>query len=156
MTLIRGETGWIIIDPLTSTESSSAGLALANKHFGERPVVAVIITHSHADHFAGINGVVSNEQAASGEIPVLAPDEFVKEALSENVLAGNVMGRRSTYMYGNLLKSSETGFVTTGLGAALSMGSTGFVVPNDLIKNTGETRTYDGCLLYTSPSPRDS
>ena len=153
MTLIRGETGWIIIDPLTSTESSRAGLALANKHLGERPVVGVIITHSHADHYAGILGVVSHEDAASGKVAVIAPEGFVDEALSENVLAGNVMSRRATYMYGNLLKSSEKGFVSTGLGAALSMGSTGFIVPNDTITTTGETRCIDGIDIEFQMTP---
>ncbi len=144
MTLVRGDTGWIVIDPLTSAEASRAALALANQHLGERPVTAVIHTHSHADHFAGVLGVITQAQANTGEVPVLAPTDFVQEALAENVLAGNVMGRRATYMYGNLLKPSPTGFVTTGLGAALSMGSTGFVVPNDIINNTGERRVLDG------------
>jgi alkyl sulfatase BDS1-like metallo-beta-lactamase superfamily hydrolase len=144
MTLIRGDTGWIIVDPLTSSESSRAGLQLANQELGERPVVAVIHTHSHADHYAGVLGVITHEQANSGEIPVIAPVDFVNEALSENVLAGNVMGRRATYMYGNLLKPSPTGFVTTGLGAALSLGTTGFIIPNDIVKETGETRNIDG------------
>ena len=144
MTLIRGETGWIVIDPLTSSETSRAGLKLANEQLGERPVVAIIHTHSHADHFAGVLGVISQERAASGEVPIIAPMDFVKESLSENILAGNVMSRRATYMYGNLLKPSETGFVTTGLGAVLSLGTTGFLVPNDIIKETRETRTIDG------------
>ncbi len=144
MTLVRGDRGWIIIDPLTSAESARAGLELANQQLGERPVSAVIHTHSHVDHFAGVLGVITHEQASTGEIPVLAPKDFVQEALAENVLAGNVMGRRATYMYGNLLAPSPTGFVTTGLGAALSMGSTGFVIPNDTICETGETRTIDG------------
>lgn len=144
MTLIRGETGWIIIDPLTCAETSRTALALANQHLGERPVTGVIHTHSHVDHFGGVLGVITHEQANSGEVPVLAPLDYVDESLSENVLAGNVMGRRATYMYGNLLKPSPTGFVSTGLGAALSMGSTGFVIPNDIISETGETRTIDG------------
>ena len=144
MTLVRGNTGWIIIDPLTSSETSRAGLKLANEQLGERPVVAVIHTHSHADHFAGVLGVITVEQAESGEITVIAPVDYVNEALSENLLAGNVMNRRATYMYGNLLKPSATGFVTTGLGAALSMGTTGFIIPNDIIKETGETRNIDG------------
>ena len=141
MTLIRGEKGWIIIDPLTSCESSAAALALANEHLGERPVVAVLITHSHADHFGGVLGVVSDQQVLSGEVPIIAPMDFVDESLNENVLAGNAMGRRATYMYGSLLKPSPTGFVTTGLGASLSLGTTGFIVPSDTIRETGETRT---------------
>ena len=153
MTLIRGDTGWVIIDPLTSSESSSAALALANKHLGERPVTGVLHTHSHADHFAGVLGVVSHEDAASGAVPVIAPEHFVNESLSENVLAGNVMNRRATYMYGNLLEPGPQGFVTTGLGAALSMGSTGFVVPNDTIKQTGETRVVDGIEFEFQMTP---
>ena len=144
MTLIRGDRGWIIVDPLTSSESSAAALALANEQLGERPVVAVLITHSHIDHFGGVLGVVTQEDVLSGEVPVIAPKDFVNESLNENVLAGNAMGRRATYMYGNLLKPSATGFVTTGLGASLSLGSTGFIVPSDTVSETGETRTIDG------------
>ena len=144
MTLIRGDRGWIIIDPLTSSESSAAALALANEQLGERPVMAVLITHSHIDHFGGVLGVVTQEHVLSGEVPVIAPKDFVNESLNENVLAGNAMGRRATYMYGNLLKPSTTGFVTTGLGASLSLGSTGFIVPSDTVSETGETRTIDG------------
>jgi alkyl sulfatase BDS1-like metallo-beta-lactamase superfamily hydrolase len=88
--------------------------------------------------------VITADQAESGEVAVIAPVDFVNESISENVLAGNVMNRRATYMYGNLLKPSATGFVTTGLGAALSMGSTGFIIPNDIISETGETRNIDG------------
>lgn len=144
MTLVRGTTGWILIDPLTSAETSAAALQLANEQLGERPVSAVIHTHSHVDHFGGVLGVVTPEQVANGEVTVLAPKEFVTEALAENVLAGNVMGRRATYMYGNLLKPSATGFVSCGLGASLALGSTGFVIPNDTIHATGETRVIDG------------
>ena len=153
MTLIRGDTGWVVIDPLTSAESAAAALKLANQHLGERPVTAVVHTHSHVDHFAGILGVINAEDAASGRIPVLAPEHFVNEALNENVLAGNAMGRRATYMYGNLLSPSPTGFVSTGLGAALSMGSTGFVVPNDSITRTGERRVLDGVEFEFQMTP---
>ena len=144
MTLIAGDTGWIVIDPLTSAESSTAALRLANEQLGTRPVVAIVHTHSHADHFAGVLGVISSEQAAQGEVPIVAPLNFVEESLNENVLAGNVMNRRATYMYGNILAPGERGFVTTGLGAALSMGTTGFVLPNDIISQTGEKRILDG------------
>lgn len=153
MTLIEGINGWIVIDPLTCSEVSRAGLELANQHLGERPVVAVIYTHSHGDHFAGTLGVISHEQAESGEVKVIAPEGFVKEALSENVLAGNVMNRRATYMYGNLLKPSPTAFVSTGLGAALSMGTTGFIVPNDIVRETGETRLIDGIEIEFQMTP---
>lgn len=153
MTLIQGETGWIIVDPLTSSESSSAALSLANTHLGERPVVAVLHTHSHADHFAGVLGVVSPEQVADGTVPIIAPEHFVNESLNENVLAGNAMNRRATYMYGNLLEPSPRGFVTTGLGAALSMGTTGFLVPTDFICQTGDRRVIDGIEFEFQMTP---
>ena len=144
ITFVMGETGWIVVDALTSAESSRAALQLVNEQLGERPVKGIIITHSHADHFAGILGIFNAEESATKELPIIAPLDFTKEALSENVLAGNVMNRRATYMYGNLLKSSPTGFVTTGLGARLSMGSTGFLEPTDTITETGEKRIIDG------------
>lgn len=153
MTLIRGDQGWVIIDPLTSSESARAALDLANEHLGERPVTGVIHTHSHVDHFGGVLGVVSHEDVESGRVPVIAPEHFVDESLSENVLAGNVMNRRATYMYGNLLKPGTRGFVSTGLGAALSMGSTGFVVPNDIVKQTGERRVVDGVEIEFQMTP---
>ncbi|MEM7218826.1 MAG: alkyl sulfatase dimerization domain-containing protein [Pseudomonadota bacterium] len=144
MTLVRGEHGWIVIDPLTATETAAAALKLANDTLGERPVVAVIHTHSHVDHFAGVLGVTSHEEVASGAVQVIAPLDFVEESLAENVLAGNVMNRRATYMYGNLLAPSPTGFVSCGLGANLALGTTGFVMPTHIIRETGETRTIDG------------
>ncbi|MEP0067960.1 alkyl sulfatase dimerization domain-containing protein [Pyruvatibacter sp.] len=153
MTLIKGETGWIVIDPLTSSESSAAALALANRELGERPVKAIIITHSHADHFAGTLGVVDPADVASGKIPLVTPVGFTQESLSENVLAGPVMQRRATYMYGNLLKPDPKAFLTTGLGAALSMGTTGFVPPNDEICETGETRVLDGIEIEFQMTP---
>ena len=153
MTLVRGESGWIVIDPLTSTESSQAALDLANKHLGHRPVRAVIFTHSHADHFAGVLGVIDPEEVTSGKVAVIAPDQFVKAALSENVLAGNVMRRRANYMYGHSLPHSPQGFITNGLGALLSLGSTGFVVPTDIIKETGETRVVDGVEIVFQMTP---
>ncbi len=153
MTLIRGDMGWIVVDPLTSSEASRAALDLANSHLGERPVVAVIHTHSHVDHFAGVLGVITAEEAESGAVAVIAPEHFVNESLSENVLAGNVMNRRATYMYGNLLRPGPDAFVSTGLGAALSMGTTGFVMPNDTIRQTGETRTIDGIEIEFQMTP---
>ena len=153
MTFIRSDTGWIIIDPLSSAESARAALDLANQCLGERPVVAVIISHSHVDHYGGVLGIMSMAQRASGEIKVIAPDGFVTEALAENVLAGNVMQRRATYMYGNLLGPGVQGFVTAGLGAALAMGSIGFMQPSDVIQTTGETRCVDGVEIEFQMTP---
>jgi alkyl sulfatase BDS1-like metallo-beta-lactamase superfamily hydrolase len=153
MTLIRGRTGWIIIDPLTSTESSKAALDLANKHLGARPVTGIIYTHSHADHFFGAAGVIDPADAASGQAAVIAPQHFVKEALSENVMAGNAMQRRAAYMYGNLLPHAPDGFIGDSLGANLSMGTTSFIAPNDTIEKTGETRMVDGIQFVFQMAP---
>jgi len=153
MTLVRGNTGWIIIDPLTSAESSRKALDLANEHLGTRPVVAVIYTHSHADHFSGATGVVDFEDVHAGKVQVIAPDHFVKEALSENVLAGNVMLRRATYMYGHLLPHSPQGFITCGLGTQVSVGTIGFIAPTDSITKTGETRVIDGVEIVFQMTP---
>lgn len=153
MTLIRGKSGWIVIDPLTSAESSKAALDLANEHLGQRPVTAVIYTHSHIDHFGGVMGVIDPDDVASGRVAVIAPEHFVKESLSENILAGNVMQRRATYMYGNLLPHSPKDFITDGLGPDLSMGSVGFVAPTDIIKKTGETRVVDGVEVEFQMTP---
>ena len=153
MTLIRGETGWIVIDPLTSAESSRAALDLADQYLGQRPVTAVIFTHSHIDHFGGVLGVINPEDVSAGKVAVIAPDQFVKAALSENVLAGNVMRRRANYMYGHSLPHSTQGFITIGLGALLSQGSIGFVMPTDIIKETGETRVIDGVEIVFQMTP---
>jgi alkyl sulfatase BDS1-like metallo-beta-lactamase superfamily hydrolase len=153
MTLVRGDTGWIIIDPLTSAESSRAALDFACEHLGDRPVVAVIYTHSHADHFLGVTGVVNIEDVEAGKVAVIAPDNFVKAALSETVLAGNVMRRRAAYMYGGALPPSPRGFITCGLGTQLSLGTTGFVVPTDIVRETGETRVIDGVEIEFQMTP---
>ena len=147
ITLIRGDTGWLIIDPVICAETARAALKIANEKLGERQVTGIIITHSHIDHFGGIHGVISPDEIASSQVPIIAPVDFVDESLSENVLAGNVMNRRATYMYGNLLDPSPTGFVTNGLGAILPMGSVGFVIPNDIVRKTGETRSIDGIKI---------
>jgi len=153
MTLVRGETGWIVIDPLTSAESSRKALDLANEHLGSRPVVAVIYTHSHGDHFLGVTGVIDMEDVDAGKVAVIAPDQFVKEALSENVLVGNVMARRAAYMYGQSLPPSPQGFITCGLGTQLSIGTIGFIAPTDSIKKTGETRMIDGVEIVFQMTP---
>ncbi|MBW2624053.1 MAG: MBL fold metallo-hydrolase [Deltaproteobacteria bacterium] len=153
MTVIRGETGWIVIDPVSSAESSKAALEIANKHLGERPVAAVIITHSHPDHYTGILGVTDPEDVAKGKVAVIAPEHFVKEALSEVVLAGTAMGRRAIYMYGFRLPHSPQGFISNGLGPEISRGTTGFIVPTDIVRETGETRVIDGIEIEFQMTP---
>jgi alkyl sulfatase BDS1-like metallo-beta-lactamase superfamily hydrolase len=119
MTIIRGKTGWIIVDPLTAVETAAAGLALVNKTLGTRPVTGIIFTHSHGDHYGGVNGLVSAAELASGRIPIVAPHGFILEAVSENVLAGNYMGRRAAFQFGAALPRGPAGQVGTGLGQAL-------------------------------------
>ncbi len=144
MTLIRGERGWIVVDPLTTPAPAAAGLALANEHLGERPVTAVIYTHSHGDHFGGVRGVVDDSQVAAGEVEVIGPYGFTTEAVSENLLAGNYMSRRGSFQFGTRLPASPVGHVGTGLGQRLSVGNIGLIAPTREIASTGETLEIDG------------
>lgn len=153
MTLVVGERGWIVIDPLTSSETAAAALALANRELGERPVSAVIYTHSHADHFAGVAGIVSAEDVASGRVEVIGPEGFAEEAISENVRAGNIMQRRAMYQFGDLLPSGPQGFVSTGLGNRVSEGQRGFIAPGTLVSAGLEPLTVDGVDIVFQNAP---
>lgn len=144
LTIIEGDTGLILIDPLLSNETAKAALDLYLKNRPAKPVAAVIYSHSHIDHFGGARGVMSEQDAASGKVKVLAPDGFMEHAVAENVIAGNAMARRSQYMYGSTLPVGERAQIDTGLGKALSNGTISLVRPNDLIKQSYETRTIDG------------
>jgi alkyl sulfatase BDS1-like metallo-beta-lactamase superfamily hydrolase len=154
VTFISGETGWIVIDPLTSEETARAALAMVNEHLGERPVRAVIYTHSHTDHFGGVHGVVSDDDVASGRVAVIAPEGFLDAAISENVLAGTVMIRRAMYMYGVLLPKDAQGHVDTGLGKGMpGLPSVALVAPTREITATGEELTIDGVRLVFQITP---
>ncbi len=144
ITLIRGKTGWIVVDPLTSYETAKASLALARKHLGDVPVVAVILTHSHLDHFGGIEAVLPQAGTAQAEVPIIAPKGFIEEATSENVLAGVAMGRRATYMFGVPLEHSPRGHVDTGLGKAVARGGIGLVEPTVIVDHTPQKMEIDG------------
>jgi alkyl sulfatase BDS1-like metallo-beta-lactamase superfamily hydrolase len=153
MTVIKGTTGWVVIDPLTTIEAARAALALVNRQLGERPVTGVIYTHSHADHFGGSPGVVSLDDARSGKVAVIAPDGFMEEAISENVIAGPAMTRRATFMFGTSLPRGPVGHVSAGLGPVRFDGQIGLIPPNDSIKATGETRTIDGVRIEFQLTP---
>jgi alkyl sulfatase BDS1-like metallo-beta-lactamase superfamily hydrolase len=154
ITFIRGHEGWIIIDPLTGTETAAAALQLINSHFGERSVKAVIYTHSHTDHFGGILGVVTEEEVASGAVDIYAPAGFLEAAVSENVIAGTAMLRRAMYMYGVLLPKDELGHVDTGLGKSLpAMPGVTLVAPTVDIEKTGERHVVDGVTLEFQMTP---
>ena len=144
MTLIEGNTGWIVVDPLICRESAQAAIDFARKHLGDKPVSAIIFTHSHVDHFGGVLGVVSAEDAAKRKIPVIAPDGFLEESISENVFVGNAIGRRSAYQFGKNLERSARGLVDTGLGKAAAWGSMGILPPNRIIKQPKEDMIVDG------------
>jgi alkyl sulfatase BDS1-like metallo-beta-lactamase superfamily hydrolase len=147
MTLIAGKTGWIIIDPLTRKESAAAGLKLANEQLGDRPVVAVIYTHSHSDHFGGAFGVTNREDVDAGKVAIIAPEHFTQEAVSENVMAGPAMGRRAAYQFGIGQKPGPQGSIGSGIGRGIAGGESGLIEPSDLVLKTGDTRMIDGVTL---------
>ena len=154
ITLIDGQTGWIVVDPLTSRETAAFAMAFARQHLGERPVSAIVFTHSHADHFGGVLGVVSAAQAAESGIPVVAPEGFMEEATSENLLMGVAMSRRAMYMYGSRLPRAATGLVDNGLGKAVAFGSVGILQPNRIVTATPEEITLDGVRFVFQNVPR--
>jgi alkyl sulfatase BDS1-like metallo-beta-lactamase superfamily hydrolase len=150
MTLVEGDTGVIVIDPLISAECAAAGLALYREHRGDRPVTCVIYTHSHGDHFGGVEGVLPNGR---GTIPIIAPEGFMAEAVSENVYAGTAMNRRGAYMYGNPLPVSAEGQVSTGLGIRGSSGTISLIPPTIDITHTGQQETVDGVPIVFQVTP---
>jgi alkyl sulfatase BDS1-like metallo-beta-lactamase superfamily hydrolase len=153
ISFVRGETGWIVLDPLITAEVAAAALELVNTHVERRPVTAVVFSHSHADHFGGVRGVCTPEDVAAGRVRIVAPEGFTFEAVSENVMAGNAMTRRASYMYGNLLPPSPTGQVGAGLGKTTSTGTFGLLQPTDLIGHTDTSIVLDGVELATLYTP---
>ncbi|MHA7240798.1 alkyl/aryl-sulfatase [Arthrobacter sp. TMS1-12-1] len=153
VTFVEGDTGVIVIDPLISTETAAAALALYREHRGARPVVAVIYSHSHVDHFGGVFGVTSQADADAGLVEIIAPEGFTGHAVSENVYAGTAMARRAGYMYGASLDRGPRGQVGTGLGQTASSGEVGLIVPTVLITATGQTHTVDGVQIEFQLAP---
>jgi alkyl sulfatase BDS1-like metallo-beta-lactamase superfamily hydrolase len=153
MTLIEGETGVIVVDTLTSIEGARAGLALYQKHRGPRPVVAVIYTHTHGDHWGGARGVVSDADVKSGRVPIIAPNLFMEFAVSENVIAGQAMLRRAEYQFGRFLSRGPRGQVDSGLGKTVVFGNNSLLAPTDLVKETGDTREIDGVEFVFQMAP---
>ncbi|MEQ9518838.1 MAG: alkyl sulfatase dimerization domain-containing protein [Parvibaculum sp.] len=152
ITFIEGDTGYIIIDPLISAEPAAAALALMREHRGNKPVTAVIYTHSHVDHYGGIKGVLSDDDIEKG-LQIIAPEGFLQAAVSENVLAGNAMGRRATYMYGSMLPPGPKGHVDAGLGKTVSVGKVSLVPPTTSICETGEKLVVDGIEIEFQVTP---
>lgn len=153
ISFIEGDTGVIVIDPLISTETAAAALALYRAHRGDRPVVAVIYTHSHVDHFGGVLGVTTQAEVDAGTVAVVAPEGFIGHAVQENVYAGTAMTRRATYMYGTLLDRGPFGQVGCGLGQNTSTGEIAVIVPTLDITTTGEVHTIDGVEIEFQMAP---
>lgn len=164
LTLIAGETGWIIFDTLMSEECTQAAMQLVSENLGERPVKAVIISHSHVDHYGGITGLMTHDKAAdsslsiedqlaSDKIPIIVPEGFTEYAVSENVYAGKAMSRRANYQYGVLLEEGVTGSLSIGIGLGQSTGTVGFIAPTYEITQTGETLVIDGVELEFQMTP---
>ena len=164
LTVIKGETGWIVFDPLMSTECSQAAMALIEKNLGTYPVKSVVISHPHVDHFGGILGVMSaeeradaslpiQEQLASGRIPIIVPQGFAQHAIAENVYAGKAMGRRANYQYGVLLEPGVTGKLAQGIGMGQSTGTVAYLAPTYEITETGERLTIDGVEMEFQMTP---
>lgn len=154
ISFVEGDTGLIVIDPLVSTEVAAAALDLYRAHRGaDRPVVAVIYTHSHVDHFGGVLGVTTQADVDAGKVAVLAPEGFTAHAVQENIYAGSAMMRRAGYMYGTVLARGLRGHVGCGLGQTLSTGEVSLVVPTVDITETGETHTIDGVEIEFQMAP---
>ncbi|BBX33707.1 alkyl sulfatase-like hydrolase [Mycolicibacterium mageritense DSM 44476 = CIP 104973] len=153
ISFIEGDTGIIVIDPLISTETAAAALELYRAHRGDRPVVAVIYTHSHADHFGGVLGVTNQADVDAGKVVIIAPEHFTEHAVQENVYAGTAMARRAGYMYGAALARNPQGQVGCGLGQVGSTGEVALIVPTLDIRETGETHTIDGVEIEFQMAP---
>ncbi|MCB2169706.1 MAG: MBL fold metallo-hydrolase [Deltaproteobacteria bacterium] len=153
ISFIKSDTGWIVFDPLTAKETAAAALKFINEQLGERPVVAVVYSHSHADHFGGVRGVVDEEDVRSGKVKIIAPVGFMDHAVSENVYAGNAMNRRMFYQYGVLLPASPYGHVDQSIGKGTAAGNLGLIPPNVVIEKDIEEMTVDGVRMIFQNTP---
>ena len=143
MTVILGDRGYILVDPLLSVETARAALALVRQKLGDRPVTGLIYTHSHSDHFGGAAGVISPEEASARKVPIIAPGGFLKEAISENVIAGPAMSRRAIYAFGHLIGTGPKADISDGIGPAFNRlgnatGSVHMLPPTHEVTKTGE------------------
>lgn len=153
ITFVRSDSGWIVIDPLTVSETAAAARQLVDSHFGELPIVAVIYTHSHLDHFGGVRGIITEAEVADGRVQIIAPYGFLEAAVSENVIAGPAMRRRAMYMYGVLLSSAPDAHVDCGLGKRMPFGTSGLIAPTVDITETGQTLEIDGITIEFQMTP---
>lgn len=150
---LETDGGWVVVDPLISVEPMRAAFALVREHVADLPVVAVIYTHSHVDHYGGVRAVVSDDDVAAGRVKIVAPVGFLEESVSENVLLGNVMSRRASYMYGNLVGWDPRRGVGAGLGQLTSTGTVTLIPPTDIVSETGQEMTIDGLHIVFQHTP---
>jgi alkyl sulfatase BDS1-like metallo-beta-lactamase superfamily hydrolase len=153
ISFIKGDTGWIVFDPLTAKETARAALEFINEKLGARPVVGVVYSHSHVDHFGGVRGVVDEADVVSGKVKVIAPKGFLEAAISENVFAGNAMSRRTQWQYAVLLPRDPYGHVDQSIGKNVANGNTGLIAPNLLISKDFEDLTLDGVTMVFQNTP---
>lgn len=153
MSIIEGETGYIIVDPLTVTESAGAAFELVKQHLGDKPIHAVIYTHSHADHFGGVKGIVSLEDVAAGKVQIIAPEGFMEHAVSENLIAGAAMNRRANFQFGMRLEPGPAGQGGAGIGTGVPRGSISLIPPTHSVTATGETMMIDGIEIEFQLTP---
>ena len=153
VTFIAGKSGWIVVDPLTSEFTARAALGLINQHVENRPVTAVIYTHSHADHFGGVLGVTSRAEVDAGNCRIIAPEHFLRETIGENVIAGPAMARRAAFQFGPFLKPGVFGHVDCGLGTAIPISPPTLLAPTEDITRTGEELVVDGVRIIFQLTP---
>jgi len=152
-TFIEGDTGWIVFDVLENKENARAALKFINETLGERPVKAIVYSHSHADHFGGVRGMVDEAEVKSGKVQIIAPKGFMENAVAENIHAGNAMSRRLFYQYGVLLPASPYGHVDQSIGKNVGSGSLGLIPPNRVIEADYEEITIDGITMVFQNTP---
>ncbi|MGV9673943.1 alkyl/aryl-sulfatase [Nocardia sp. NPDC003482] len=150
---IEGDDGVVVVDTLLSVETGRAALELYRAHRGDRPIKAIVYTHSHADHFGGVKGFVSQDEVDSGAVRIFAPEGFLEHAVSENVFAGTAMNRRAGYMYGAALARGPQGQVGAGLGQTLSIGTVSLIAPTDIVTTTGDEVTVAGVRMVFQMAP---
>ena len=153
VTFIDAGAGWIVVDPLTTVEVARAALELVTEHVATKPVLAVIYSHSHVDHYGGVGGVITAADAASGKVKVIAPEGFLEHAVSENIIAGPAMLRRARFQFGFTLPRSAEGEITSGLGPCPSMGSLSLIAPTDLVTHTGQEITVGDVTMVFQLTP---